>query len=619
MLVSFATSRKKKQIEKRLKSFNEELTQQVEEKTRETVDILDRIRDGFIAVDKDFVYTYANKKITELTGKQQSELIGKNVWEVFPQSIGGETYFAFLRAMETQQYVQNTYHYPSLDLWLENHIYPSAKGLSVFVRDISAQVKAEREISKARALADKLIDNLPGVFYFYDDTGKFIRWNQQFEEMTGYSGEEIARMHPAEFFADDEKEYITERIKGVFEKGVNDAEADLLHKDGTRVPHYFRAVRVEYDGQSCLLGYGIDMREKKKAEAELKRSEQKYRLLFHSNPLAMWMLRLPGYDMIEANESALIQYGYTREEFLQLNATMLRPEEDRERFKEYTNTNFRGIHYAGIWRHQKKDQTIIYVNIVTHDTWYQGKPVRLILANEVTEQYLAEERLKESYSSIKRLTEHLNAVREQERLHMAREIHDELGQLLTVMKMDVSWLNRKLEQPPGPIQDKLNDLLKMLDNTVKTVRRISSELRPSLIDDLGLVAAMEWHIEEFSKRSGIDCVTDFPKTEMLIPDSIKISIYRILQESLTNVGRHSQAKNVHIRLQNAGNQLILKIEDNGVGFDESKRKKKTLGLIGARERAESQGGTYRIESMPGQGTTVTVEIPWVSNPEPQND
>ena len=159
----------------------------------------------------------------------------------------------------------------------------------------------------------------------------------------------------------------------------------------------------------------------------------------------------------------------------------------------------------------------------------------------------------------------------------------------------------------------------MLDNTVKTVRRISSELRPSLIDDLGLVAAMEWHIEEFSKRSGIDCVTDFPKTEMLIPDSIKISIYRILQESLTNVGRHSQAKNVHIRLQNAGNQLILKIEDNGVGFDESKRKKKTLGLIGARERAESQGGTYRIESMPGQGTTVTVEIPWVSNPEPQND
>ena len=259
------------------------------------------------------------------------------------------------------------------------------------------------------------------------------------------------------------------------------------------------------------------------------------------------------------------------------------------------------------------------MNIVTHDTWYQGKPVRLILANEVTEQYLAEERLKESYSSIKRLTEHLNAVREQERLHMAREIHDELGQLLTVMKMDVSWLNRKLEQPPGPIQDKLNDLLKMLDNTVKTVRRISSELRPSLIDDLGLVAAMEWHIEEFSKRSGIDCVTDFPKTEMLIPDSIKISIYRILQESLTNVGRHSQAKNVHIRLQNAENQLILKIEDNGVGFDESKRKKKTLGLIGARERAESQGGTYRIESMPGQGTTVTVEIPWVSNPEPQND
>src|SRR5690606_4144848 len=104
------------------------------------------------------------------------------------------------------------------------------------------------------------------------------------------------------------------------------------------------------------------------------------------------------------------------------------------------------------WRHQKKDGTIIYVNIVTHDTWYEGRPIRLILANEVTEQYLAEERLKDSYESIKRLTEHLNSVREQERLHIAREIHDELGQLLTVLKMDVSWLNKKLQASPDNVK-----------------------------------------------------------------------------------------------------------------------------------------------------------------------
>lgn len=600
----------KKRLETRLQQFNRELSLQVKEKTEELTDILDRITDGFIAVDNNFVYTYANKKIGEMTGKKPEELIGKKVWEVFPDAVGSKTYHAFLRAMEQQEYITNTDHFEPLQLWQENHIYPSRNGLSVFIRDISARMRAEKEIDKVRSLADKLIDSLPGVFYFYDENGKFIRWNQQFEEVTGYSGEEIAEMHPSAFFAIDQKEYIVERIANVFEHGENDAEADLLHKNGTRTPYYFKAIRLEYDGRPCLLGTGISVTEKKKAEEELKLSEQKYRLLFHSNPLAMWMLSLPDYHIIEANESALIQYGYTREEFLAMDVYRLRPKEDLDRFKQYVDTGFRGIHYAGIWRHQKKDGTIIYVNIVTHDTWYEGKPVRLVLANEVTERYLAEERLKESYESIKRLTEHLNSVREQERLHIAREIHDELGQLLTVLKMDVSWLNKKLQAAPEPVREKLADLISLLDTTVKTVRRISSELRPSLIDDLGLVAAMEWHVEEFQKRSGIDCQARLPEKEFNLSDNVKIGLYRILQESLTNVARHSQAKKVTVKLQKTDNQLILTVEDDGIGFDEAKRNKKTLGLVGARERAEGLGGSYSIQGFPGQGTRVQVAIPY---------
>jgi PAS domain S-box-containing protein len=600
----------KKRLETRLQQFNRELSLQVKEKTEELTDILDRITDGFIAVDHNYVYTYANKKIGEITGRKPEELIGKKVWEVFPDAVGSKTYQAFLRAMEQQEYITNTDHFEPLQLWQENHIYPSKKGLSVFIRDISARMRAEKEIDKVRSLADKLIDSLPGVFYFYDDKGKFIRWNQQFEEVTGYSSEEIEEMHPSQFFADDQKEYIIERITHVFEKGENDAEADLLHKNGTRTPHYFKAIRLEYEGKPCLLGTGISVTEKKKAEEELKLSEQKYRLLFHSNPLAMFMLSLPDYQIIEANESTLIQYGYTREEFLALDVYKLRPDEEIDKFKKYTDTAFRGIHYAGIWRHQKKDGTIIYVNIVTHDTWYEGKPVRLVLANEVTEQYLAEERLKESYDSIKRLTEHLNSVREQERLHIAREIHDELGQLLTVLKMDVSWLNKKLQASPDNVKEKLAELSGLLDTTVKTVRRISSELRPSLIDDLGLVAAMEWHMEEFQKRSGIDCLAQLPDREYNLSDNIKIGLYRILQESLTNVARHAQAKKVSVKLQKTDNQLILTVEDDGIGYDEAKRNKKTLGLVGARERAEGLGGSYSIEGFPGVGTRVQVAIPF---------
>ena len=599
----------KKQLEKRLQKFNEELSSQVADKTEELTDILDRITDGFIAVDNDFVYTYANQRILELSGKKLEELVGSTVWEIFPNVVGTDTHKAFERAMRTQTYTTTTDYFEELPLWLEYHIYPSRRGLSVFIRDISDRRRAEIEMDNVRSMSDTLMDSLPGIFYFFDEEGQFIRWNKQFENVTGYTAGEISQMHPVQFFADDEKEYITERIKGLFENGVNDAEADLLHKNGSRIPHYFKARLIKHQGKNCLLGTGIDMTEKRKAEADLKLSEQKYRLLFFANPLAMWMLSLPDYKTIEANESTLRQYGYTRDEFLALDVLKLRPAEDVEKFKQQTDRTFRGIHYAGTWRHIRKDGNIIYVNIVTHDTWYEGRPVRLVLGNEVTEQYLAEEKLKESYSSIKRLSEHLNSIREQERLHIAREIHDELGQLLTVLKMDVSWLNKKLQPEDGPVKDKLADLSGLLDTTVRTVRRISSELRPSLIDDLGLVAAMEWHIEEFRKRSGIECTASFPETELNLSDSVKIGLYRILQESLTNVARHAHAKKAHVLLQKTRNQLILSVEDDGIGFDESKRKKKTLGLIGARERAEGIGGTYSISGKPGQGTRVQVVIP----------
>ncbi|NCT74738.1 MAG: PAS domain S-box protein [Chitinophagaceae bacterium] len=599
----------KKKTDKKLQQFNEELTRQVAEKTKEITDILERVTDGFIALDKEFRYTYANKKIGDLTNHDPSQLIGRNVWEVFPDAVNTPTYAAFMKAMQEQVYVSNTDHFEPLEIWQENHIYPSANGLSVFIRDISERKRAEHEITRMRSLSETLIDSLPGVFYFYDETGKFIRWNKQFEKVTGYSNEEIAVMHPAQFFLGADKEHIIHRIKQVFETGSGDAEACFTTKDGRQIPYFFKAVRMEYDGRTCLLGTGFDMTEKRKAEEDIKLSEQKYRLLFHSNPMPMWMLSLPEYKIIETNEATLRQYGYTREEFLSLDIFKLRPADDEDKLKRYTNRNFRGIHYAGVWRHQKKDGSILYVDITTYDTHYEGSPVRLVLGIDVTEQHLAEERLKQSYESIRELTEHLHNVREEERMHIAREIHDELGQLLTVLKMDVAWLNKKLSPGPGPVSDKIHDLLLLIDTTVKTVRRISSELRPSLLDDLGLLAAMEWHFEEFQKRSDIKGYCNLPDQEISLPDSVKIGFFRIFQESLTNVARHSGAKNVEVELQKNENRLILTIKDDGIGFDTGDSKRKTLGLIGMRERAEGMGGEYCIEGEPGRGTTVKVSVP----------
>lgn len=600
----------RKQIETKLKTFNDELSRKVEEKTGELTEIFERVTDGFIALDKNFCYTYMNKKAGRLTHREPASMIGKNVWEEFPDTVGSSTYKAFNKAMKEQQFVSNTDHYAPFDLWQENFIYPSPNGLSIFIRDITEKKKSEKEINKVRDLADKLIDSLPGVFYFFDANGKFIRWNKQLEAVTGYLTEEVAAMHPVDFFPAEEKSYIAERIQGVFEKGVNDADAHFLTKTGEKIPYYFKAVLINYEGGPCLLGNGIDITERKKAEIELRTSEQKYKLLFDSNPLSMWMLSLPDYKVIDVNEVALLQYGYTREEFLKLSVLDFRPKEDIERFKTSTNTNFRGIYHAGVWRHVKKNGTRIYVDIVTHDILYKGQQTRLVLANDVTEKYIAEEKLKDSYESIRTLTGHLQNVREEERLHIAREIHDELGQLLTVLKMDVSWLHKKIEPDNNLAKEKLSDILSLIDTTVKTVRRIASELRPSLLDDLGLLAAMEWHLEEFERRSGIQTQLHLPETELPLPDSLKIGLFRIFQESLTNVARHSGAKKVFASLIQEDKQLILTIKDNGTGFEEKPTaEKRTLGLLGMKERTMMMGGIYSISGEKGEGTTVTVIVP----------
>ena len=600
----------RKRLEDKLRSFNEELSTKVLEKTSELKEIFERVTDGFIALDRNFCYTYMNKKAGKLARRDPDTIIGKNVWEEFPAAINSSTFEAFNKAMKEQKYVTNTDYYKPYDLWYESSVFPSPNGLSIFMRDITEQKKSEKEISKVKALADNLIDSLPGVFYFFDLQGRFIRWNKQLEDVTGYSAGEMATMHPADFFEAKEKNYVVARIQGIFQKGINDTDANLIRKDGRKIPYFFKTVMIEYEGGPCLLGNGIDITERKKAETELRASEQKYKLLFESNPLPMWMLTLPDYRFIDVNSVALLQYGYTKEEFLKLSPMDFRPPKDLKKLKALTSTEFRGVHHAGIWRHKKKDGTIIYVDIVTHDINHKGQMRRLVLANNITERHAAEEKLKESYEAIRTLTGYLQNVREQERLNISREIHDELGQLLTVLKMDVSWLNKKIGGENSMVKEKLSEILNLVDTTVRSIRRIASELRPTLLDDLGLYAAMEWHLEEFERRSGIRRELVIPENELALSDSLKIGIFRIFQESLTNVARHSEAKNVNVSLLQKDNQLILTIRDNGIGFEEGPMAtKKTLGLLGMKERSMMMGGVYNITSARGAGTTVTVIIP----------
>ncbi|HSN61132.1 MAG TPA: PAS domain-containing sensor histidine kinase [Ferruginibacter sp.] len=325
----------------------------------------------------------------------------------------------------------------------------------------------------------------------------------------------------------------------------------------------------------------------------------------------MWMISLPEKMFLDVNTAAIEFYGYSKEEFLKMTAFDIRPKDKIQKYIDFdAESQGTGVTFAGVWDHKKKDGTIVKVNIITHNIFYEGHNARLVLANDVTQKILAEEALNKSHEQLRQLATHLEKVRETERTHIAREIHDELGQQLTGLKMDISWLGRKITNQDNDVKLKIKETIHLIDLTVKTVRRIATELRPSILDDLGLLAAMEWQSEEFEKRSEISCVFSSNVTEANVSPDLATGIFRIYQESLTNVLRHSEASQVKSFLQIKEDILEFTISDNGKGFIAKEiADKKTLGLLGMKERTNLLGGSYEITSKPGKGTSVVIIVP----------
>jgi signal transduction histidine kinase len=193
---------------------------------------------------------------------------------------------------------------------------------------------------------------------------------------------------------------------------------------------------------------------------------------------------------------------------------------------------------------------------------------------------------------------------------IAQEIHDELGQVLTALKIQVSLLANKLNNDQEPLKKKINSLLDMIDASVESVQKISSKLRPGILDELGLIAAIEWQTEEFEKLTNIKCSLVLPKEEVILEKDKSTAIFRIFQEALTNIARHSQSNKAQISLLNHQSNIYLEIQDNGKGISQDQIKDfKSLGIHGMKERAMVFGGQVNIEGIAGKGTIVKVEIP----------
>jgi PAS domain S-box-containing protein len=249
-------------------------------------------------------------------------------------------------------------------------------------------------------------------------------------------------------------------------------------------------------------------------------------------------------------------------------------------------------------------------NVIVTINHIPGGTRRIASIKDITRRQKAEKDLKKSRQRIRDLLGHVEMVREEERKRIAGEMHDELGQLLTALKMDVVWLSKHIPEEQDVIQAKALQMRQTVDMTIQSIKRISAELRPHVLDNLGISAAIEWQVKEIKEVTGIDCLFTSEPPDIVTDSPTSSALFRIFQEAVTNAVRHSKASQIIVELVESPGRVTLMVSDNGVGIKHGDiTDAKSFGLISIKERARSLGGDVEISAKGGKGTLITAEIP----------
>ncbi len=581
--------------------LNEEYKQHVQ-----LTEIMSRISDAFVALDKNWCYIYMNKKAGELTGRDPAKMIGKNIWTELSDREGQPFQKAYEKAMAEQKYIYFEDYFPPFDKWFENHIYPSPEGLSIYFRDITERKKTEE---KYRTLVEHSSDGIIQI----NEQGEIMFVNSTFCHMMGYSKEELLKMKVEDTYAETEKPLARQRLIDATNKGTISFERIMIKKNGTGFPVEVSINRI---GNGQLLAIVRDITDRHKVELQIRRSIERFEMLAETTTDALWEWNFETGELW-ANKMHQHLYGLAQTDpvpnFEQWEQK-IQPD-DRTRIIAAQHEALASDKKVWIseYRFETKDKGFINIYdrtyIVRNDA---GKPIRIMGSMmDITERVKAEEEIRNTAKRLRELTAHLQTIREEERKRIGREIHDELGQQLTAIKMDVTWIDKKTPEDAVIFKEKLKSVILLLDESNQSVRRILSELRPSILDDYGLLDALNWHGKSFTDNTGIPLEIISSKEDFKLPEPVATCIFRIFQESLTNVSRYAQAKKVMTTLNINTHSIEVSIEDDGIGFDKKALKnRRAFGIIGMKERVNSLGGKFELVSAKGKGTKIEISLPY---------
>jgi PAS domain S-box-containing protein len=502
------------------------------------------------------------------------------------------------------------------------------------VRDITDQRLAAEEHSRALSLHQATLRVMADGLLVVDPAGGVLSFNQRFIEMwqipplAAASGRDADLLDAVLPQLEDPAGFLR-RVAELYADPEASSCDEIRLVDGRVFDRWSEPQRLA--GRSVGRVWSFRDVTASRQAAEALRESQSLLELFFSQSLDgffFMMLDQPLAWNESTDKEAALDYVFTHERITKVNAAVLAQFSAREdqligltpadllahdipaaraRWREFLD--------AGHLHRETDERTLDGRSMIIEGDYIclYDRQNRIIghfgIQRDVTDRRQAENEVLRSRQELRDLSARLQLVREEERTYLAREVHDELGQALTGLKIDLAWLKPRVKDRPA-VAERVQSIIVRIDGAMDTVRRIATDLRPSVLDDLGLVAAVEWQAQEFERSTGITTQLEVLATHSVLDDVCATTAFRILQETLTNVTRHARATRVKIALRVSDHELTLEVRDNGRGISEGEiTSPRSLGLVGIRERAIACRGELLIQGLRKQGTTVSLRIP----------
>jgi|GEM_PF-7095290 len=577
-----------------------------------TNSILDNLKEAFFAIDRNWNVRYWNNQAEAWTGKTKEEVLGKNLWESFPEEVGSIFHEQYELAFQTGSPVHFKNKYEPMNKIFHVSAYPVGDLLSVGFLDISSIENNEAELKKL-SLKYKIVTHATTeAVWDWEQKDDKIYWHgDRIKEMLGYDITD--NYTPLEFWSEtihpDDRERVIEDFSKAIETGAQRwvQEYRIRKADGEYLNIQNHALLMKENGDTKLrmIGSLINITKQAALEQKLKQDHEATRRLFEYSPLPQWIFSRTTLQFLDVNIAAQNFYGYTREEFLNMTIMDIRPEQEQDMLKKYLkNLSDDEKPACTVVKHKTKSGEIKKVEVHSRTIVFLNESVRMVTIRDLTNEEMMQQALEVERKSKQQDVFKANIKgQEAAKEHIGKELHDNINQILTSTKLYLELVDENEEKH----KEVLNKCKRNLDIAIQEIRRLSKSLVVADEKDFNLIELLNEIANTYKLINEFHVSLDLDEKVNSLPNELKVSLFRIVQEQINNITKHANASDVWMNIRING-KLKLEIKDNGKGFDLS-QKRLGIGLQNIKKRAEAYGGIVEVESEPGKGFLLKVDIP----------